>query len=150
MVNENIQTVMDSVNNILNDTNLNIITEKVVNRLVSFGCEPTEQDAWTIAYSTKGTVNHVLNEINHTKIPEGLFEVVVDMICGEVLNAKFLSGQLDMTNLDLDGIIQSVSEGDTTVSFSTEGSDESKLKGLLSWLIQGKGSDLLCYRKMRW
>ena len=83
-------------------------------------------------------------------LDDGLFEVVVDMICGEVLNAKFLSGQLDLTNLDLDGVIQSVSEGDTSVSFSTEGSDEAKLKGLLSWLIQGKGSDLLCYRKMRW
>ena len=145
-----LQTVVNSVNKILNDTNLNPITENVVKRLVSFGFEPTDNDAWMIAYTTKGTVNHVLNEINHKTIPEGLSEVVVDMICGEVLNAKFCSGQLDMTNLDLDGMIQSVTEGDTTVSFSTEGSDESKLKGLLSWLIQGKGCDLLCYRRMRW
>ena len=149
-MNENIQTVIDSVNEILNDANLNTIAEAVVNRLVSFGYVPTENDAWMIAYSIKGTVNHVLNEINHKTVPEGLFEVVVDMVCGEVLNAKFLSGQLDMTSLDLDGIVQSVTEGDTTVTFSTEGTDEAKLKGLLSWLIQGKGSDLLCYRKMRW
>ena len=149
-MNENIQTVVTSVNNILNDTNLTDTVESVVQRLVSFGYVPTEDDAWMIAFSTKGTVNHVLNEINHTKVPEGLFEVVVDMICGEVLNAKFSSGQLDMTGLDLDGMIESVSEGDTTVAFSAEGSDESKLKGLLSWLIQGKGCDLLCYRKMRW
>ena len=149
-MNENLQTVVDSVNKILNDTNLSTFTEDVVNRLVSFGYIPTEEDAWMIAYTTKGTVNHVLNEINHSKVPEGLFEVVVDMVCGEVLNAKFCSGQLDMTNLDLNGMIQSVTEGDTTVSFSAEGSDESKLKGLLSWLIQGKGCDLLCYRRMRW
>lgn len=150
MLIHDVQTVIDSVNNILNDTNLTVITENVVKRLVSFGYIPTEDDAWLIAYSTKGTVNHVLNEINHTKVPEGLFEVVVDMICGETLNAKFLSGQLNLESLDLDGMIQSVKEGDTTVSFSAEGSDEAKLKGLLSWLIQGKGSDLLCYRKMRW
>ena len=149
-MNENHQTVVDSVNKILNDTNLTTFTEDVVKRLVSFGFNPTEEDAWMIAFSTKGTVNHVLNEINHATVPEGLFEVVVDMICGEVLNAKFLSGQLDLTNLDLDGMIQSVKEGDTTVTFSAEGSDEAKLKGLLSWLIQGKGCDLLCYRKMRW
>ena len=149
-MNENLQTVVDSVNSILNDTNLITFTEDVINRLVSFGYNPTEEDAWMIAFSTKGTVNHVLNEINHSKVPEGLFEVVVNMICGEVLNAKFCSGQLDMTNLDLNGMIQSVTEGDTTVSFSAEGSDESKLKGLLSWLIQGKGCDLLCYRRMRW
>jgi hypothetical protein len=149
-MNENIQTVVTSVNDILKDTNLTDTVESVIHRLVSFGYDPTEDDAWMIAFSTKGTVNHVLNEINHAKVPDGLHDVVVDMICGEVLNAKFLSGQLELTSLDLDGMIQSVKEGDTTVSFSAEGSDESKLKGLLSWLIQGKGCDLLCYRKMRW
>jgi hypothetical protein len=150
MINENLQTVVDSVNTILIDTNLTTFTEIVVNRLVSFGYESTEEDAWIIAYSIKGTVNHVLNEINHQTVPEGLYEAVVDMIAGEVLKAKFLSGQLNLDSLDLDGMIQSVKEGDTTVSFSAEGSDEAKLKGLLSWLIHGKGSDLLCYRKMRW
>lgn len=149
-MNENLQTVVDSVNEILNDTNLNTMTEAVVERLVSFGYIPTETDVWMIVYNTKGTVNHVLNEINHSKVPDGLFEVIVDMICGEVLNAKFCSGQLELTNLDLDGMIQSVKEGDTTVTFDAEGSDEAKLKGLLSWLIQGKGCDLLCYRRMRW
>lgn len=149
-MNENLQTVVTSVNSILNDTNRNSITENVVERLVSFGYVPTDADAWVIAYSIKGTVNHVLNEINHQTVPEGLSEVVVDMVCGEVLNAKFLSGQLDMDSLDLDGMIQSVKEGDTQVNFSAEGSDEAKLKNLLSWLIQGKGCDLLCYRKMRW
>ena len=149
-MNENLQTVVTSVNNILNDTNRNSITENVVERLVSFGYVPTDADAWVIAYSIKGTVNHVLNEINRQTVPESLSEVVVDMVCGEMLNAKFLSGQLDMDSLDLDGMIQSVKEGDTQVNFSAEGSDEIKLKNLLSWLIQGKGCDLLCYRKMRW
>lgn len=149
-MNENLQTVVDSVNVILNDTNLNPTVEAVVERLVSFGYIPTDSDGWLIAYSIKGTVNHVLNQINHQTVSEGLFEVVVDMVCGEVLNAKFTSGQLEMDSLDLDGMIQSVKEGDTQVNFSAEGSDESKLKSLLSWLIQGKGCDLLCCRKMRW
>ena len=133
MMNENLQTVVNSVNTILDDDNLKVFTEDVINRLVSFGFTPTENDAWMVAFSTKGTVNHVLNEINHTVVPDGLYEVVVDMICGEVLNAKFKSGQLELANIDLDGMIQSVTEGDTTVSFNAEGSDEAKLKGLLSW-----------------
>lgn len=149
-MNEDLQAVVTSVNSILKDTNLTPTVEAVVERLVSFGYIPTDADTWLIAYSTKGTVNHVLNQINRQTVPDELTEVVVDMVCGEVLNAKFLSGQLDMTNLDLDGMIQSVKQGDTQVNFSTDGSDEAKLKGLLSWLIQGKGSDLLCYRKMRW
>lgn len=149
-MNENIQTVIDSVNSILNDINLTTFTNDVVERLVSFGYFPNDSDSWMIAYTVKGTVNHVLNEINHVSVPNSLVEVVVDMICGEVLNAKFLSGQLEIDSLNLDGMIQSVTEGDTTVSFSAEGSDETKMKGLLSWLIQGKGCDLRCYRKMRW
>ena len=149
-MNNGFQAVATSVNNILNDTNLTAMTETVVDRLVSLGYTPTDEDALTIAFSMQKTVNHVLNQINHATIPEGLVEIVVDMICGEFLNAKFLSGQLDLTSLDLDGMIQSVSQGDTSVSFSAEGSDESKLKGLLSWLIHGKEGDLICYRKMQW
>lgn len=149
-MNENLQAVVTSANKILNDTNLNTMVESVVERLVSFGYEPTESDTWVIAYSTKGTVNHVLNEINHQTVPNELFEVVVDMICGEVLNSKFLSGQLDLASLDLDGMIQSVREGDTQVNFSVDGSDEAKAQELFRWLMQGKGSDLLCYRRMRW
>ena len=149
-MNNGFQAVVTSVNNILNDTNLTTMTEIVVERLVSLGYTPTDEDTWVIAFNIQKTVNHVLNQINHKTIPEGLVETVVDMICGEFLNSKFLSGQLDLTSLDLDGMIQSVKQGDTQVNFSAEGSDEAKLKGLLSWLIQGKGSDLLCYRKMRW
>lgn len=149
-MNENLQAVVDSVNSILKDTNLTTHTDEVLERLVSFGYAPTDADSWLIAYSIKGATNHVLNAINHQRVPSGLSEVLVDMICGEVLNAKFLSGQLELDSLDLSGMIQSVKEGDTTVNFSAEGSDEAKLKELLSWLMQGKGCDLLCYRRMRW
>jgi hypothetical protein len=150
MINENLQTVVDSVNNILNDTNLADTVECVIQRLVSFGYEPTEDDAWIIAYSIKGTVNHIKNETNQMTIPDGLFEIAVDMACGEMLNAKLLSGQLDIAGLDLSGMVQSVKEGDTQVTFSAAESDEAKFKELLSWVIRGKGSDLICYRRMRW
>lgn len=149
-MNENLQTVVDSVNEILKDTNHIPKVEAVAKRLVSFGYTPTEEDAWMIAFTMQKVMHHVLNEINHTKVPDELFEVVVDMVCGEFLLVKFQTGKLVLDSLDLDGMIQSVTEGDTTVSFSTEGSDESKFNSLLTWLIQGKGSDLLCYRKMRW
>lgn len=149
-MNSEFQAVITSVKNILNDTNLETVTEVAVDRLVSLGYTPTDEDTWMIAFSVQKTVNHILNQVGHSTIPEGLIEIAVDMICGEFLNSKFLSGQLDLTNLDLDGMIQSVSQGDTSVSFSAEGSDEAKLKGLLSWLMYGKEGDLICYRKMQW
>jgi hypothetical protein len=103
-----------------------------------------------IAYTTKGTINHVLNQINHQTVPDGLFEVVVDMICGEVMNAKFLSGQLNLTALDFSGAVESVREGDTQVTFNAGESDSAKAQELFRWMMNGKGCDLLCYRKMRW
>jgi hypothetical protein len=98
-------------------------------------------------------VNHVLNQINDQKVPTGLKEIVVDMICGEVMNVKYTTGQLDMETVNLDGAIHSVQQGDTTVTFATNGSNESggsSMTDLIDWLIKGKGCDFLCYRKMRW
>lgn len=149
-MNENLQTVVISVNNILKDTNLTALTEDVVKRLVSFGYTPTEDDAWMIAFTTKGTVNHVLNEINHSVVPDGLHEVVVDMVCGEVLKVKYQAGELDADVVNIDGAVKSVQLGDTTVTFATTESGGNNMDDLFDWLIKGKGCDLLCYRKMRW
>ena len=149
-MNENLQAVVASVNNLLKNTKYSTVVEPTVERLVSLGYYPTEDDAWLIVYTINGTINHVKNETNQSEIPISLYEIVIDMICGEFLNAKFMSGQLQLENLDLDGMIQSVNLGDANVSFSADSSDEAKLKELLSWLISGKGCDLLCYRKMRW
>lgn len=149
-MNENLQAVVTSVNAILTDTNLQSMTIRVIERLVSFGYAPTSADVWVIAYSMQKAGNHVLNQINHQTIPEGLSEMAVDMMCGEFLHSKFLSGQLELTGLDLDGMISSVKLGDTDVSFDADGSDEAKVQKLLKWLMDGKGCDLLCYRKMRW
>ena len=149
-MNEDLQTVIDAVKELLNDTNLDPMAEAVVNRLVSFGFTPTNADVWSIAFSIEKSVNHVLNQINHSTVPDGLVEITVDMACGEFLDAKFMSGQLDMSGLDLDGIIESIHEGDTTVSFGQDGSDSSKFKDLVNWLKDGRGCDFLCFRKMRW
>ncbi len=149
-MNEELQTVLTKIQSILNDTDLDKLIETILQRLVSFGCTPTKDDVFSIAYGIQKVQNHILNVTNQAVVPDGLFELNVDMVCGEVLNGKFLSGQLDLTALDLDGMIQSVKEGDTQVNFSAEGSDETKAQELFRWLMQGKGSDLLCYRKMRW
>ena len=50
MIIHDVQTVIDSVNTILDDTNLNTMIEDVVNRLVSFGYIPTEEMFATNVY----------------------------------------------------------------------------------------------------
>lgn len=149
-MNEELQTVLTKIQSVLNDTNLNGLIESVLQRLVSFGCTPTKDDVFSIAFGIQKVQNHTLNQTNQEKIPDGLFEVAVDMVCGEVLLGNYLSGKLEMDNLDFDGIVKTVSEGDTSVTFADGGQDEEKFRQLVEWLIKGKGCDLLCYRKMRW
>ena len=149
-MNEELQTVLTKIQSVLNDTNFGKLIEAVLQRLVSFGCTPTKDDVFSIAFGIQKVQNHILNVTNQAVVPDGLFEVEVDMVCGEVLNGLYLSGKLELDNLDFGGIVKSVSEGDTSVTFDSNGQDEDKFRQLVTWLIQGKGCDLLCYRKMRW
>lgn len=144
------EVIVTSVTNILKDTNAADTVDSVIQRLVSFGYEVTDVDAWMIAFTMQKVTNRILNEINHPFIPDGLTEVFVDMVCGEFLMVKRDTGSLKLSSLDLDGAIQSVKEGDTTVTFTADESPEAKLNELLSWLVHGKDGDLLCYRRMRW
>lgn len=150
MDNQIVQTAIDAVKKLLNDASLDDLVKSVIERLASFGYAYTTDDVWLIAFSIQKTVNHVLNQTNQSVIPKGLMEVVTDMVCGEVLNAKYLSGKLNLDSLDLSEVVQTVSEGDTSVTFGSAGSDQDKVKGLLSWLMGGKGCDFLCYRRIRW
>lgn len=142
--------IVTSVTNILKDSNQTDTVESVIQRLLSFGYEVTDVDAWTIAFTMQKITNQILNEINHPFIPEGLNEMFVDKVCGEFLMMKHDLGSLNLSGLDLDGAVQSIKEGDTTVTFSADGSPEAKLNELLSWLMHGKEGDLVCYRRMRW
>lgn len=75
------------------------------------------------------------------------------MVCGELLNMKFLTGSLDDLsglNLEVRGV-KTITEGDTTVQFAdTDPSDAAKFTSLINDLIHGREGDLICFRRMRW
>ena len=145
-----IQTIVTSVTNILKDSTAADTVDSVIRRLLSFGYDVSDVDAWMIAFTMQKVTSQILNETNQSFIPDGLMELFVDRVCGEFLMVKRDTGSLNLSEMDIGNAIQSVKEGDTTVTFSTEGSDETKLNELLSWLMHGKEGDLLCYRRMRW
>lgn len=149
-MNEELQTVFDKIQIVLNDTADEELIKAVLHRLVSFGHSPTENDVFSISFGIQKVRNHILNQTNQNTIPDGLFEVTVDMVCGEFLSNLYLCGNLEMNGLDFEGIVKSVTQGDTSVTFESDGQDENKLWKLITWLCNGKGCDLLCYRKMRW
>ncbi len=122
----------------------------VLNRLTYFGYLPKEDDSWELSFVMLSVENQIKNSCNTTSIPEGLFNVAADMTCGEFLMNRKNSGKLELSDLDLSGAIASISEGDVSISFDTNSTDEEKFNRLISYLMtKGKG-DFVCYRQLKW
>ena len=148
---------MDELLQVIKTTMLNgksSLTEEffnaVLQRLVSLGYTLKENDDWILCFAMQNVENHIKNSCNITSIPEGLFHVAVDMVCGEFLSTKKQTGQLDIGNLDLNGVITSISEGDTSIQFAQGASDEERFNQLLNHLIHKGEGEFVCYRKIKW
>ena len=94
--------------------------------------------------------NSIKNDCNVSEIPEGLMNIAVDMVCGEVLSVKYRTGQLELTSLDLDGAIASVTVGGASVSFDNNTSDVGKFDVLISLLANSGRGEFACYRRIKW
>lgn len=145
LTDETISTLTEAVTKIYESG----LTELVLQRLYSFGYEPSEEDVFCIGFSMQKVENSIKNDCNVAEVPEGLKNTAVDMVCGEVLGLLYRTGKLSLDSLDLDGAIASVSAGDTSVSFDNTTSDDGKFTTLLQLLSAGRG-DFACYRKIRW
>lgn len=124
------------------------ILDSVLKRLASFGC--TAPDEWAVQFCIGKAENHIRNQINRADIPAELAEVLIDRACGEYLQSAYAAGKLDLENLDLTNAVQSVSEGDTSVTFASDSSDSARLTVLINRLLSTGEDDLLCFRKLRW
>ncbi|WP_307745967.1 hypothetical protein [uncultured Phascolarctobacterium sp.] len=123
--------------------------EDIVKRLESLSYTVTSDDAYFLKFTAEKVENHIKNVCNISEIPDGLKNVYVDMVCGEFLQFKYNTNQLDDTNFNIDDAV-SVSLGDASVNFGTDGSNTSKFTALTDNLINGKAGELVCYRKIRW
>lgn len=124
--------------------------EAVLQKLISLGYKLEENDAFPLCFAMQSVENHIKSSCNVTNIPDGLFNVAVDRVCGEFLFTKKRTGQLVIEGLDLNGAIASISEGDTSVSFVSGASDDDRFNQLVNYLMtQGEG-DFVCYRKLKW
>lgn len=124
--------------------------EAVLNRLDSFGYEPKEDDSWVIGFVMQKVENHIKNSCNIPSIPEGLFNVAVDMVCGEFLLAKKQTGKLDLADLDMNGAVTQIREGDISVSFGDGSSVEERFNQFLNYLLHHGEGDFVCFRKLTW
>ena len=146
LTDETISTLTESISKII-ESNL---TELILKRLDSFGYEPTVDDDFIIGFSVHKVLNKIKNECNVDEVPEGLTDVAVDMVCGEILGTLYRTGKLNLTSLDLDGALASVNVGGASVSFDSNTSNDNKLNTLVSLLLNDGRGELACYRQIRW
>ena len=123
--------------------------ETITKRLESLGYEVMDSDEWVLIFCMEIVKKDIANQCNMSTIPEGLVPSAIDMVCGRFLFELRQYGRLHLGDLDLDGVITSIKQGDTSVTFDTTCSDESKFNALVSYLTDRK-DDLLCYRRMYW
>lgn len=145
---------MELLANILTIMTNTSLTEQfykaVLDRLVSFGYEPKNDDCWSICFVMQKIENHIRNTCNTPTVPDGLFNVAVDMVCGEFFFNQKQTGKLELTELDLNGAIAQIHEGDITVQFANGMSDEERFNALINHLLHGGDGELICYRRMVW
>lgn len=143
---------IESIKSLLDDTAsvTDSFIEAVLMRLESFGVNVTEDDTFMIAFSIRYAHNTIFNFCNIKTLPDGLYNIAVDMACGEYLNTLKGMCRLNLNGVDLNGAISQIKEGDTTVSFDASTSDEQKLTAFINHLLHGRKGDLVCYRKFKW
>jgi hypothetical protein len=127
--------------------------DDVISRLQSLGYTPQDGDGWLINFAIDKAQWTIKNYCNITEIPNGLYKICVDMACGEFLLNKKNSGQLTGFSVNLSETpLKSLQEGDTNVSFATEGinSADSQYTALIDWLLNYGKDQFVTYRRIKW
>ena len=122
--------------------------EAVLQRLVDLGYVVTGDDAWLIAFSTQKVENEVRNSCNVLSIPDGLFHVAVDIVCGDFLSTK--KGMGGLTGFDFGAAIKQIQEGDTNITFVDGLSAEQQFDKVMNDLKNSGRSQFVSFRKMKW
>ena len=128
--------------------------EDIIKRLASLGYTFNEdKDGWVIGFIIDKVTNLIKNETNQPEIPEGLYQIAVDMACGEFLKAKKASGDLSGFEVDLNSAaLKQKAQGDTSFSFAVDkiNSAEERLEAVIEHLLNYGKPQLLAFRRFIW
>jgi hypothetical protein len=122
--------------------------EDIVKRLASLGYVVAPEDEWTLNFLIDKVTERILADINCAELPEGLYYVAVDMVCGEFLRAKRSNGTL--SGFDAEAAIKVIKEGDTSITYATGDASASTFDGLTDWLINGGREMFPRFRRFVW
>lgn len=125
--------------------------EKVKQRLETIGCSTKDEEEWAINFIMQKVESEVRTECNLSDIPEGLENVVIDMVVGEFLLNKKSTGSLEGINID--AAVKQIKEGDTSITYAIgdgDGTPEKRLDIFINYLISHGRSSFASYRRLKW
>ena len=124
----------------------------ILEALKSYGyVTPEGADDTTLVFMLISDVNqYIKHYCNVNEVPECLEHVVISMVCGKFLQLKKVTGQL--TQIQLDGVLKSVRDGDTTVEYNVSylADPEATFTAFVDKMINGHESELISHRRLTW
>lgn len=129
------------------------MTDLIKNRLQNIGYEVTENDDFIIKFLIEKVETIIKNNCNISTIPEDLNPIAVDMVIGYFLKEKKSTAIDTLLGLDLTQAVQSIKEGDTSITFAIGNGNETpeqKLNSLINHLIYDSEKMLVSYRCFKW
>ena len=134
----------DEVKAIVNgDATIDNIIDLTVERLDSW--EIKEIQPFELAFAVNSVTEYIKNATNQLTVPEGLTFTAVDMVCGEFLQKRLDTGNLE--EFKVEQAIKTLKIGDTSTTFKD--GQSSGIHVLISTLTSRKG-DVLSHRKLKW
>lgn len=124
-----------------------------IQRLATYGYEVTEADKFALNFVIQKVEHHIKNSCNIPSIPEGLYQIAIDMVCGHFLFEKKAVSADSLKGFNLDSAIKSIQEGDTNITFAIgEGSNtpEQRLDAFINYLMTYGEKEFVTYRCMVW
>lgn len=107
------------------------------------GYATTADDQTLIEYILSAELQHILNDINQDKLPDGLQYDLRDIVAGRFLMAR----KAEIIGDDALNVVKSISEGGVSVSIGGTTAEE-RIDALTKVLL--KERDYSCFRKLRW
>lgn len=123
--------------------------DTVKQRLENMNYEFSDSDDFILKFIIEKVETVIKSKCNISVIPDELKSIAVDMIIGNFLLEKKSMAIDSLIGLDLSQSIQSIREGDTSITFGND-TPEQKLNKLIDKWVHPEESVFSSYRCLKW
>lgn len=124
------------------------IKDKVKKRLESLKYKLTTTDELILNYIMDKVEQDIKNKTNLSEVPSELHFVYIERVCGEFL--KSMRSANVITDEQIDSVVASIKEGDTSISFDVNSSPQAIFDAYVNSLCNYGNDDFAKFRRFVW